>query len=775
MNYKNTIKYVFFLLAIFIANKAFSQELTEKEYAPFNLPFLDYISSYDFADFNSDNRNDIVVVTTSGKQLLLAIKYNEGDSLQNSLGKIDTVFDYLLEVEEIENPAFIAVSDIDGDGDSDLYVGEVAGSKIDAGIGVLENKSSGDKLRFVYKKIEVFTDEFVMAIPSVVDIDGDGLEELIISNLKGQLTAYKNNGSFRFSKMDAIPLIGYDFSSAVSFSELSVNGNEGIISYNYEKDFQFFGKSDTQEGLFKLDTTVQILRNPDTLRTKLFQPRFKDVDNDENKDLFLSTLTFSNDRGYYTDSWLFPSTSFGAIASIRPAGCANTDDGQINLDMRNGLPPYSYSWVSTDNQEEGNGNFISDSEKLTDLPSGNYSFTVTDANGRSIEKKILLNEASPILIQQDINGPACPSDPTGSVLLTPIDGRVLNYLWEDGSTKNGLSDVVAGKYNVTISDEINCQVVRTIRLEAPDALRNDFRVNNCGDGETTIIAAVDNGQLPYTYEWNTGDSSKLLTNRTAGTYILTITDATGCQKIDSVTVDYIEPLTVALEVNNVSCAGANDGSINLMVTGGADDMNFIWNNEIEQKNISNLSAGNQSLKVSFSGCSRNYLREIKEPSPLFADINQIKKQDGSWEVWVSAEGGINPHTINWSNGETSFILTNQEFGTVLSFSIEDKNGCVYQKEFEVGTVGVSNQLINLLELNLFPNPTDDVLNISVVFPEKVASTIEIFDVSSRLVYNKSFDSLNISTRFDVSELKAGTYFVKIAANGKLASRKFIVH
>jgi len=47
--------------------------------------------------------------------------------------------------------------------------------------------------------------------------------------------------------------------------------------------------------------------------------------------------------------------------------------------------------------------------------------------------------------------------------------------------------------------------------------------------------------------------------------MLTVTDATGCQKIDSVTIEYIAPLSIEFEVNDISCAGANDGSINVKI------------------------------------------------------------------------------------------------------------------------------------------------------------------------------------------------------------------
>ena len=446
--------------------------------------------------------------------------------------------------------------------------------------------------------------------------------------------------------------------------------------------------------------------------------------------------------------------------------------------MRNGTAPYTYSWVNTEQQEEGNGVFLEDAEKLTELPAGKYLVSITDANGNSINKEVFLKQAENIRITKDIEGPSCPSDPTGRAILAPAtEGVSLSYLWEDGSTANELSGVVAGDYKVTITDDNNCQIIETIQLENPDALRNSFTVNNCGEGETTIVASVENGQTPYTYIWNSGETTKLLSNKEAGVYTVTITDAKGCQKVDSIVMEEVAPLMVEFDVKDITCGGANDGSIVANVTGGSSNMTYEWNGEITDKDISGLSAGDYSLQVFFAGCQRSFAMTINEPLPLIAEGRQIKKEDDTWQVMLEIEGGITPYEINWSNGSTGFVIEGQELGTELTFSIKDANGCTYSDNIQVGigTVGISDELTNLLEFNLFPNPTDNQLNVLVGFPQQVDANIEIFDVTGRIMKRQSFETATIATSFDVSQFASGTYWLKLSSNGKIASKKFVVH
>ena len=126
----------------------------------------------------------------------------------------------------------------------------------------------------------------------------------------------------------------------------------------------------------------------------------------------------------------------------------------------------------------------------------------------------------------------------------------------------------------------------------------------------------------------------------AGTYSVTI-DESDC---DSQELEFIvsepEMLSVSISVNNTSCSGGNDGSVELIVSGG--------NAPYSTEDLSSLNAGSYTTIVSdANGCETSVDFIISEPDALsistsIIDVSCNGGNDGSVEIIVS--GGIAPYT-----------------------------------------------------------------------------------------------------------------------------------
>ncbi len=147
--------------------------------------------------------------------------------------------------------------------------------------------------------------------------------------------------------------------------------------------------------------------------------------------------------------------------------------------------------------------------------------------------------------------------------------------------------------------------------------------NGANDGSINLTVTGGADCVAYTFNWSNGATTEDVSNLTAGNYSVTITDANGCSTSSSFTLT--EPaLLVSSGVaatyvcgTNVSCNGANDGSINLTVTGGADCVayTFNWSNGATTEDVSNLTAGNYSVTITdANGCSTSSSFTLTEPA-----------------------------------------------------------------------------------------------------------------------------------------------------------------
>ena len=138
------------------------------------------------------------------------------------------------------------------------------------------------------------------------------------------------------------------------------------------------------------------------------------------------------------------------------------------------------------------------------------------------------------------------------------------------------ANLVAGDYNVLVTDANGCTYYVAFTIDQPTALLAEIITNNevsCyggNDGSATVNAT--GGTTPYTYAWPATASSQTTATATglvAGTYIVTVTDANSCTTTASVTIteptNALDITTTAAVVTNASCNGSSNGAINITV------------------------------------------------------------------------------------------------------------------------------------------------------------------------------------------------------------------
>ncbi len=221
------------------------------------------------------------------------------------------------------------------------------------------------------------------------------------------------------------------------------------------------------------------------------------------------------------------------VTTIQPITCYGNCDGSININASGGTAPYNYLWNNNATTSE-----------ITGLCAGQYSVTVTDANGCNFQMDTSLIEPEQIETNYNVSSILCGND-TASITLSITGGtEPMHYQWSNGDTSSVLQTTTSGNYSVTITDAHGCQdTLEDITITMPDPIIITDEVTIGNDHLGYIDITVSGGTSPYSYLWNTGATIEDLSAiETSGTYIITVTDVNNCSVSDSIEVKL--PLTI---------------------------------------------------------------------------------------------------------------------------------------------------------------------------------------------------------------------------------------
>jgi gliding motility-associated-like protein len=317
--------------------------------------------------------------------------------------------------------------------------------------------------------------------------------------------------------------------------------------------------------------------------------------------------------------------------------CHGGNDGSINMTVYGGSAPYSYFW-------NGPNGFTSGSEDISGLYAGNYTVTVTDANGCIVTMQDTLTEPSAITaIFTSMDANCTMHD---GVIATDIFGGAGNYscLWSNGNTSHDISGLSAGAYGVAITDGNGCTVYDTALVGSASHLEAEYIVTggNCsGSNEGSIVLTVTNGTAPYTYLWATGETTNSLSGLAPGTYICTLGDSMGCVLVDSINVVAPDQLSINVDSHvypsghNLSAMNSHDGMIDLTVTGGTPPYTFQWSTGATSEDVSGLSAGTYGVIVTdANGCTTQAIITLTQPVELLIPTGFSPNGDGANDYFV---------------------------------------------------------------------------------------------------------------------------------------------
>lgn len=385
--------------------------------------------------------------------------------------------------------------------------------------------------------------------------------------------------------------------------------------------------------------------------------------------------------------------------------CESNQNGSITVSVTGGQGVLSFTWFKRDSA--GNYQPFATTQNIVGLQAGDYQLAVTDpVRGCTVVKSFILGYQNVLSVNAAIQHERCSGGNDGAisnVMVSGVANPIFSWTGPDGftATTADISGLKPGTYVLTVVDpSTSCNVVQPFEVKpvTPILYSLDMQQVSCAPYVYQInITGLTGGVAPYRYSWSgpgaivvdaNGNATNLVRG---GTYTATVSDQNGCIVTKSLTI----PLEITLDadVDQLTCAGGDNGFIDLHVTGGSGSFSYQWTKDLNptvistSQDIDNLTSGVYKVTVTdlVEGCVKTASYEIFEPSVItitgaLTHVSCYGNGDG--KIVVTAAGGTAPYTYRWDTGATTKDIVGLSKGNY-SVVVTDAKGCTSNRTFRV--------------------------------------------------------------------------------------------
>ncbi len=654
---------------------------------------------------------------------------------------------------------------------------------------------------------------------SFLDYDNDGLMDIYVANEYAfspyPNVLYRNSGNLTFDKAEEnSPVCNLDNSYGTATLDYNLDGNVDLLvaNKNAGAGIQLFENADRPNNWLGINL-IGTTSNRDAIGAKI--TLVDNLDRIHYRELvagqgwasqhshvvniglgsaseitemsvawpsgWVQTITVPELNAYYTvmegvgiQAGIVYPAPVTAEVSLTPPACHGDNNGAILVEPAGGTPGYTYTWDNT----EVTGN------NPTNLAAGTYCVTITDLNGIHYLTCIDLPEPTTLGATSVIDAQvSCYGSADGIASVIASGGTPpYYYAWSNSANSATASDLPAGTYSITVTDANGCEFPNGFAvITQPEALMisvsSSAETNANEDG--TATASLSGGTAPYAYAWNTDPVQTTATANglSQGNYIVTATDANGCEITASVEVSQLQVITLATPENICLETGIQSGWTGGMPTGGiysGSGVNDDGNGMTYSFDPVMAGPGEHTITYTFQNDSASGTIEVFDtPLVSLSFPDTIFYNDGAPPINLgggSPAGGVytdlygeitddgNGMTFSWDTLTAGF--------NNLTYSYTDQNGCTgsASQDFVVMVLSASDNPNPLaLPLKMAPNPANNTIELSGIPIDR----IDFFDAAGKSV--RSLD--RPSSIIDISALPKGIYILKVrSGDGYLTLR-----
>jgi hypothetical protein len=310
-------------------------------------------------------------------------------------------------------------------------------------------------------------------------------------------------------------------------------------------------------------------------------------------------------------------------------------------------------------------------------------------------------------------------------------------------------------------------VIKPYQHYSQNIQHSDASCFGYSDAQISVQVSGPANRIPYSFQWSNGATTASLSGLSAGNYNLTISDALGCQRTETVMIDQPAVLVTNISTINGNFAICDGNSITLQASGNHDF--YLWSNGATTETIQISQAGTYSVTATdVLGCSSAPVTQvvIEEQFPDSTNITlslngsqlNVSNNGSGYHVWNFGDGSP---LSNQSEPQHLYANAGQYNVSVIVLNACGSDTFNYQITISPSSV-ISHQ--NEFKVSVRPNPFHDKTVLYFDNPNNSVFNIQLSDIKGSIIrsyQNVKGNELSVERK----DLPAGSYFYTIS-NGK---------
>ena len=416
----------------------------------------------------------------------------------------------------------------------------------------------------------------------------------------------------------------------------------------------------------------------------------------------------------------------------------------LSILISGGTAPFSVLWNDGDTNQQ------------RIIGAGNYSCTVTDANGCIAAESFVIIEPELLSINLTYSEITCYEGATASI---SVNGGVqpIDIIWNTGETLTSIDSLWGTIYWVVVTDSCGNSASDTFEISPYVLETSIFYDDSTHVGVIEMDTCSSLGS--FDYQWvdilgNVISNNNLTSHLCEGTYFVTTNDnTTNCSVIDTLIATYYLPNGIVDETITTVFPDSN--------LWGNPPYSYFWDNA-EILAQANICPGAHWVEVTDNdGC---VVRADFDIDPLLITLDpaefiiECNLENLDVDITADAIGGTAPYTYTWSNGSTENSINLSLSPGSYTVTIMDNNACAEDTSFVIATIS-ADCVPNVFTPN--GDNINDTWNLESTFLYS-DSEIRIYGRYGRLLfksvgYSKPWDGKNENG----DDLTEGAYFYHI--------------